>query len=106
MSPEKNPQEWIEAWNALAEPAKAFLFSMALGTMLVLRSEEKRPTLKKIIEIITGGTLAGVIGYIAHLAGFPPYVVWAANGVAIMLGVDKLRAIIDYGVDKFIYKKA
>lgn len=102
MSPEKNPQHWLEAWEALSEPVKAGAFSLLLGAAMILRSGEKRTLGKKLADVVAGGLAAFMLGYIADLAGCPSHVIWLVNGAAIMLGVDKLRSVIDTIVDGFV----
>lgn len=105
MSFDKNPQAFIDIWNSLAEPVKAAAFSLALGALMAARQQDGRSFTKKAIEVATGALLASAVGYMCHLAGLPSWAVWGANGAVIIMGVDKVRSIVDFGVDKYIYKK-
>lgn len=105
MSPDKNPETWIALWEGLAEPFKAGAFALALGALMAARQQDGRSFLKKTIEVATCALTACGVGYMCHLAGMPSWVVWAANGAVTVMGVDKVRAIVDFGVDKYVYKK-
>jgi lambda family phage holin len=105
MSLDKNPETWIAIWSGLSEPVKAAAFSLALGALMAARQQDGRSFTKKSIEVATGALLASAVGYMCHLAGLPSWAVWGANGAVIIMGVDKVRAVVDFGVDKYIYKK-
>lgn len=72
---------------------------------MAARQQDGRGFIKKAVEVATGALIASAVGYMCHLAGMPSWVVWAANGAVIMMGVDKVRSVIDFGVDKYVYKK-
>lgn len=105
MSLDKNPETWIAIWSGLSEPVKAAAFSLALGALMAARQQDGRSFTKKAIEVATGALMASGVGYMCHLAGLPSWAVWGANGAVIIMGVDKVRAVVDFGVDKYIYKK-
>lgn len=104
MSFDKNPETILALWASASEPVKAAMFSLGLGVLLAARSKD-RGLIKKAIECATASMTAFMIGYGCHLAGMPSWVIWAANGAVVYLGVDKVRAIVDHLVDKYIYGK-
>lgn len=109
MSLDKNPETWIAIWSGLSEPVKAAAFSLALGALMAARQQDGRSFAKKAIEVATGALLASAVGYMCHLAGLPSWAVWGANGAVIIMGVDKVRSVVDsavdFGVDKYTRKK-
>ena len=105
MAVEGNTEALTAIWNGLSDPVRAAMLATSLGLILAFRSNE-RGIVKKLIEVAAGGATGFLIGYILHLAGFEPWVIWTANTAIAILGVDKARSIIDRMVDKYIDKGA
>lgn len=104
MAVDGNPETLSALWEGLSEPVRAAALATTLGVILAFRSNE-RGIIKKLLEVVAGGATGFLIGYTLHIAGFESWVIWSSNVAIAYLGVDKVRQIIDFYVDKYIYKK-
>lgn len=104
MAVDGNPDTLAAAWEALSEPVRAAVLATTLGLILAFRSNE-RSIVKKLIEVAAAAATGFMLGMILHMAGFEPWVIWTSNTVVAILGVDKVREIVDYAVDTYIYRK-
>lgn len=104
MAVDGNPETFSALWESLSEPVRAAVLATTLGLILAFRSNE-RSIVKKLIEVAAAAATGYLLGHILSMAGFENWVIWSANMAVAVLGVDKVREVIDFGVDKFIYKK-
>lgn len=104
MAVDGNPETLAALWEGLSEPVRAAALATTLGLILAFRSNE-RGIVKKLLEVVAGGATGFLIGFILHMAGFEAWVIWSSNVAIAYLGVDKVRQIIDFYVDKYVYKK-
>lgn len=104
MAVDGNPETLTALWEGLSEPVRAAVLATSLGLILAFRNNE-RGVIKKLLEVVAGGATGFLIGLILHMASFEPWVIWSSNVAIAYLGVDKVRQIIDFYVDKYVYKK-
>lgn len=104
MPVDSNPETFAALVQGLSEPVRAAAVGAVLGLVLAFRKNE-RGIVKKLLEVAAGAITGLIIGYALHLAKFEPWVIWSSNVAIAYLGVDKVREIIDFYVDKWVYKK-
>jgi len=104
MSLDSNPETLAALWHSLSEPVRAAIMTSPLGFLLALRKSD-RPYGKRALDFLAGAVTGLITGFILHLAGFEPWAIWSANMGIAFLGVDKVRDIVDFLADKYIYKK-
>jgi hypothetical protein len=104
MALDNNPETFVALIQGLSEPVRAAAAAAVLGLVLAFRKNE-RGIVKRLLEVLAGAITGFIIGYILHLASFEPWVIWSSNVAIAYLGVDKVREVIDFAVDKYIYRK-
>lgn len=89
---------------SVSEPVRAAILATVLATAMVMKNKE-RSILERAIEVTTLTSTCVMIGYGLQAAGVEAWAIYAANGLAVYLGVEKLRAVASRIVDGFLAKK-